>query len=53
MLEYYGNTLAVAGEEIAKYTNKISGLTSVLQHYQTLLSIMGKESDYESMGIIL
>ena len=53
MLEYYGDTLAVAGEEIAKYTNKISGLTSVLQHYQTLLSIIGKESDYESMGIIL
>lgn len=53
MLEYYGNTLAMAGEELVKYTEKMEQLTSVLEHYQSLLSIMGKEQDYDSMGVIL
>jgi hypothetical protein len=32
-MEYYGNTLAMAGEEIAKYTDRMEHQTSVLDHY--------------------
>jgi hypothetical protein len=53
MLEYYGNTLSMAGEEIGKYTEKIDQLSSVLDHYQSLLSIIGKENDFKSMGVVL
>lgn len=53
MLEYYGNTLSMAGEEIGKYTEKIEQLSSVLDHYQSLLSIIGKENDFKSMGVVL
>ena len=53
MLEYYGNTLSMAGEEITKYTTKIEQLSSVLDHYQSLLSLIGKENDFESMNIVL
>jgi hypothetical protein len=53
MLEYYGNTLSMAGEEIAKYTDRMDHLNSVLDHYQSLLSTIGKETDYKSMGVVL
>lgn len=53
MQEYYGNTLAKAQEEIGKYTEKMGHLSGVLDHYQSMLAIIGKETDYKSMGIVL
>jgi hypothetical protein len=53
MTEYYGNTLNMANEEIVKYTDRMEHLSSVLDHYQNLLSLMGKENDYESIGVVL
>jgi hypothetical protein len=52
-MEYYGNTLDMAAEEIAKYTDRMDHQTSVLEHYSSLLSIMGKENDYKTMGKVL
>ena len=53
MMRYYGETLAAAGEEIAKYVDQMDHLTTVLDHYQSLMEIMGKSTDYESIGVIL
>ena len=50
MMEYYGNTLDMAAEEIAKYTDRMDHQTAVLDHYSSLLEIMGKQNDYEIMG---
>jgi hypothetical protein len=53
MQEYYGNTLSAAGEELDKYTERMDHLNSVLDHYQSLLGIIGQETDYKAMGIVL
>ena len=50
MMEYYGNTLDMAAEEIAKYTDRMDHQTAVLDHYSSLLEIMGKSNDYKTMG---
>lgn len=53
MQSYYADTLAAAGEEIDKITEKMENQSKVLDHYQSLMSAFGREQDYESMGIIL
>jgi hypothetical protein len=53
MMDYYGNTLEKAMEEISKYTDQMDHLNSVMDHYSSIMSIMGKEKDYKSMGTIL
>jgi hypothetical protein len=53
MMEYYGNTLDMAVEEIAKYTDRMDHQTAVLDHYSSLLEIMGKSNDYKTMGKVL
>ena len=53
MSEYYGDTLAAAGEEIAKFTDKMEHQADVLEHFASMMEILGKETDYKSMGIIL
>ena len=53
MMEYYGNTLDMAAEEMAKYTDRMDHQTAVLDHYSSLLEIMGKSNDYKSMGTVL
>ena len=53
MMEYYGNTLDMAAEEIAKYTDRMDHQTAVLDHYSSLLEIMGKSNDYKTMGKVL
>ena len=53
MQDYYGNTLAMAQEELGKHTNKMSQLSTVLDHYSSMLSIVGKETDYATMGVVL
>ena len=53
MMNYYGDTLAMVGEEIAKYTDRMAHQTSVLKHYQSIMELMGKSTDYKAMGTIL
>lgn len=53
MLEYYGDTLKMAGEEIDKYVARMEHQTSILEHYGNMMEILGKEMDYEAMGEIL
>ena len=53
MMEYYGNTLSMAIEEIAKYTDQMDHLVSILDHYQSLMEIMGKENNYAAIGVVL
>jgi hypothetical protein len=53
MIHYYGETLIAAGEEIDKITDKLEKQTAMLEHYQSILDIMGETTDYEKMGVIL
>ena len=53
MKAYYGETLDAANEELSKYTDQMEHQTSVLEHYQTLLELMGKQNDYKMIGKVL
>ena len=53
MKAYYGETLSMAQDELAKYTDRMEHQTEVLEHYQSLMETLGKETDYNSLGIIL
>ena len=53
MMEYYGNTLDAAMEELDKYTSHMEHLTGVIDHYMSLMELMGKSEDYEAMGSFL
>ena len=53
MMNYYGDTIAMAQEELAKYTDQMDHHTSVLEHYQTILELTGKQNDYEALGVVL
>ena len=53
MLHYLEDTLSAATDELADHTDHMEHLTSVLEHYQNLLSIIGKSKDYEAMGNFL
>ena len=53
MMNYYSDTLDKASEELAKYTDQMEHLSGVLEHYNSLMTLMGKEKDYKTMGIIL
>ena len=53
MKEYYGETLDMAQEELEKFTNELEQQTEILEHYQTMMEILGKQMDYDSMGVIL
>ena len=53
MMHYYGETLSMAAEELSNYVDHMEHLTEVLDHYQSLMEIMGKSTDYETMGLVL
>lgn len=53
MMEYYGDTLNMAIDEVAKYTDHMDHLNETLEHYQSLMDIMGKSADYKTIGAIL
>ena len=53
MMEYYGDTLNMDIDEVAKYTDHMDHLNEVLEHYQSLMDIMGKSADYKTIGAIL
>jgi hypothetical protein len=44
LIEYYSNALAKASEEIAKYTDRMDAMNSTLEHYKTLLDLVGESS---------
>ena len=53
MMHYYGDTLEAAREELSKYTDMMDQHVEVLEHYANVMDIIGKSTDYESMGVIL
>ena len=53
MMEYYSNTLAQAQEELSKYTSQMEHQTAVLEHFQSLITLMGKQNDYKMIGKVL
>ena len=53
MMEYYGETISMAQEELEKYTEQMEHQTEVLEHYHSLMETLGKETDFNALGIIL
>ena len=53
MLNYYGDTLSSAQEELSTYTDRMEHLNSVLDHYQNLMEITGKSTNYENLTAVL
>ena len=52
-MDYYGDTYDLALEKIEKYTSQMQHLSSVLDHYKSIMSLLGKETDFEAMGVII
>jgi hypothetical protein len=42
MMDYYGETLAAAQEEQTKYTDLMASQAGVLDHYASIMELMGK-----------
>jgi hypothetical protein len=42
MAEYYGKVIDMAIEKISIYTDKMEDLNSVLDHYSSILGLVGK-----------
>jgi hypothetical protein len=40
-------------EEIEKYTGKFENMIGVLDHYRTIMDLMGKSSDYKMIDKVL
>jgi chromosome segregation ATPase len=53
MQDYYGNVLSMAQEELASFTDQMSQLNSVMDHYTSLLDMLGKTKDFETRDKIL
>ena len=53
MSTYYVDTLRAGQEELAKYTAQMDRHNAVLEHYSSILDIIGKSKDFESMGVVL
>ena len=53
MMHYYRDTLTAAGEEVSNFTEHMAHLTSVFDHYLSLIDILGKKKDYNTMGDFL
>jgi hypothetical protein len=53
MLEYYGNTIDLANDELSKYTDHMEHLTSVLDHYCSIITLLGKDKDYDKVLSVL
>ena len=53
MLNYYEEAFNTGSEAIEKYTDRIEHLMSVTEHYQNMLGILGKETDYAYLDSIL
>jgi hypothetical protein len=49
MKNYYGETLVAAREELDKYTSRLDHNISLLEHFNNLMDLMGKTTDYDAM----
>lgn len=53
MMEYYGETLQMASDEIDKITDQMEHHNSVLEHYLSILELMGESANYKTIGVVL
>ena len=53
MKTYYEDTLDGVNEKLDKHIKAVGHYSSVLEHYQSLLGVMGKDKDYANMGALL
>ena len=53
MMHYYGDTLDAASEELSYYTDQLSNLTSVLDHYRNIVALVHGEYDFNRVETIL
>ena len=53
MMNYYENTLSMANDELAEHTDHLEHITSVFSHYLSLMDLLGKKKDYDSIGDFL
>jgi 6-phosphofructokinase len=52
-MEYYGETLQMASDEIDKITDQMEHHNSVLEHYLSILELMGESANYKTIGVVL
>jgi hypothetical protein len=53
MVEYYSKALEAAGEEMSFLTGQMEQLTSVLDHYKSIIELIDGEYAYDKIGIVL
>ena len=53
MMSFYENTLAAAQEKIGEFTENMEHLTSVFDHYLSLMDLLGRSKDYDAMDNFL
>lgn len=53
MVHYYEETLQKATEKLTTYTDQMEHLTSVMDHYRSILTLMGRDTDYDKVLEIL
>lgn len=53
MLHFFEDTLAAGQEELEDFTDHMEHLTSVFDHYLSLMDLLGKTKDYDGMGDFL
>lgn len=53
MIHYYEETLQKATEKLTTYTDQMDHLTSVMDHYRSILTLMGRDTDYDKVLEIL
>ena len=47
MIDYYSNTLSSVIEELDKYNSRLDTTASLLSHYQSIIEMTGKGSNYD------
>ena len=50
---YYGNVLDYWNNKLDKVNSTIQTNTQLLEHFQTILNLLGRSADYEAIGIVL
>ena len=53
MQAYYQDAMTEGVEMLTKHTEQYDGLLNTLSHYQNVLSIIGKETDYDAINEVL
>lgn len=53
MMEYYSQTFDAAEEKFTEYLDFIDGGTAKLDHLRNMLSLIGKEQNYDMLGVVL